>query len=229
MRDFGGSRLARHTHLPLQSGSDAVLRRMHRRYRPWHYAEKVAALLRAAGPDLTLGADLMVGFPGETDREFEETLAFIRALPFGYLHLFPFSPRPGTRAWALHAESPVPQAAIAERLTALRALVAEKTCTHRTRLIDSDLSAITLHTPETLAVQGRTAALTENFIPVELDGRLPANQLVRVRVTRLKAEGALEGSAEMEIPDQYGATAISVWAKSVPLKRSSSPDSLAKA
>ena len=108
MAQFGGTRLARHAHLPLQSGSDAVLRRMHRRYRPWHYAEKVAALLRAAGPELTLGADVMVGFPGETDAEFEETVAFIRSLPFGYLHLFPFSPRPGTRAWALHAERPVP-------------------------------------------------------------------------------------------------------------------------
>ena len=78
---------------------------MHRRYRPWHYAEKVDALVRAAGPELTLGADVMVGFPGETDGEFEETLELVRALPFGYLHLFPFSPRPGTRGWALHAEA----------------------------------------------------------------------------------------------------------------------------
>ena len=53
MAEFGGARLARHAHLPLQSGSDAVLRRMHRRYRPWHYADKVAALVRAAGPELT--------------------------------------------------------------------------------------------------------------------------------------------------------------------------------
>ncbi len=98
MAEFGGKRLARHAHLPLQSGSDAVLRRMHRRYRPWHYAEKVAALVDAAGADLTLGADVMAGFPGETDAEFEETLAFIRSLPFGYLHLFPFSPGRERRA-----------------------------------------------------------------------------------------------------------------------------------
>ncbi len=94
MAEFGGARLARHAHLPLQSGSDAVLRRMHRRYRPWHYAEKVDALVSAAGPELTLGADVMVGFPGETDGEFTETMELVRALPFGYLHLFPFSPRP---------------------------------------------------------------------------------------------------------------------------------------
>ena len=78
---------------------------MHRRYRPWHYAEKVDALIEAAGPELTLGADVMVGFPGETEREFEETWTW-SALPFGYLHLFPFSARPGTRGWTLHAESP---------------------------------------------------------------------------------------------------------------------------
>jgi threonylcarbamoyladenosine tRNA methylthiotransferase MtaB len=210
MRDFGEIRLARHAHLPLQSGSDAVLRRMHRRYRPWHYAEKVAALLRAAGPDLALGADVMVGFPGETESEFEETLAFIRALPFGYLHLFPFSPRPGTRASALHAASPVPQAAVDVRMATLRTLAAEKSHAHRSRFIGSDLSAITLHTPEALSTQGRTAALTENFLPVELDGRLPANRLLRLRVTGLNAEGALEGCAEMEFQPQYGATAMSV-------------------
>jgi len=191
MREFGGRRIARHAHLPLQSASDAVLRRMHRRYRPWHYADMVAALQCAAGPDLTLGADVMVGFPGETDGEFEETLAFIRELPFGYLHLFPFSPRPGTRAWALEAESPVPLAAVEERMAALRALAAEKTRAHRSRFAGRTLAAITLQTPAPLAARGRTAALTENFLPTELEGRLAANELVEVSVTSLNSEAAL--------------------------------------
>ena len=112
--------------------------------------EKVEALLRAAGPELTLGADVMVGFPGETDAEFEETLALVRALPFGYLHLFPFSPRPGTPGWALHAERPVPARAVAERMAALRALAAEKSQTHRRRFVGRELEAITLHTPAEL-------------------------------------------------------------------------------
>ena len=193
MREFGGTRLARHAHLPLQSGSDAVLRRMHRRYRPWHYAEKVAALLRAAGADLTLGADVMIGFPGETEREFEQTLAFIRALPFGYLHLFPFSPRPGTGAWALNSASPVTQAAVAERMAALRALAAEKSRAHRSSFVGRELAVISLHTPAALAGRNRTAALSENFLPLELDGVLPANRLLRALVTGLTAEGALEG------------------------------------
>ncbi len=191
MGEYGGKRLARHAHLPLQSGSDAVLRRMHRRYRPWHYADKVEALLRAAGPDLTLGADVMAGFPGETDSEFEETVAFIRALPFGYLHLFPFSARPGTPGWALHAESPVPQEAAEERMTALRALAAEKMAAHRRQFAGRQIEAITLHTPAELARRGSTAALTENFLPAEISGRFAANQLLRLRATALDADGAL--------------------------------------
>jgi threonylcarbamoyladenosine tRNA methylthiotransferase MtaB len=199
MAEFGGIRLARHAHLPLQSGSDAVLRRMHRRYRPWHYQEKVAALVRAAGPELTLGADVMVGFPGETDREFEETLELVRALPFGYLHLFPFSPRPGTPGWTMHTQAPVRAAVVEERMKALRALAAEKGRTHRERFVGREVEAITLHTPEALAHRGRTAALTENFLSVEIDGRFSANRLVRVRVTALNAEGALEAEAARSV------------------------------
>jgi threonylcarbamoyladenosine tRNA methylthiotransferase MtaB len=192
LAEFGGTRLARHAHLPLQSGSDAVLRRMHRRYRPWHYAEKVEALRRAAGPDLTLGADVMVGFPGETDAEFEETVALIEALPFGYLHLFPFSPRPGTPAWALHAAAPVPAAAVEERMAALRSLASEKSKAHRRCFVGREVEAITLHTPPELEARGLTSALTENFLPVEIKGWLAANRLVRLRVTGLNAEGSLQ-------------------------------------
>ncbi len=191
MREFGGRRLARHAHLPLQSGSDAVLRRMHRRYRPWHYAGKVSELLRAAGPDLTLGADVMAGFPGETDAEFEETLAFIRALPFGYLHLFPFSARPGTHAWALHAADPVAAEVAQQRMAALRALADQKSAAHRRRFIGRALEAITLHTPAALAERGSTTALTENFLPVALEGSFAANQLLRAHVMEIDAGGTL--------------------------------------
>ncbi|MGO9324912.1 MAG: MiaB/RimO family radical SAM methylthiotransferase [Terracidiphilus sp.] len=193
LSEFGGSRLARHAHLPLQSGSDAVLRRMHRRYRPWHYADKVSALFSAAGPDLTLGADVMVGFPGESDREFDETFAFVREMPFGYLHLFPFSPRPGTPGWALHQASPVPPATVEERMTALRIVTAEKTLAHRSRFIGQDLAAITLHTPEAVAKLGCTAALSENFVPINLGGHILANQLLDVRVTGVHSDGSLAG------------------------------------
>jgi threonylcarbamoyladenosine tRNA methylthiotransferase MtaB len=191
VREYSGTRLARHAHLPLQSGSDSVLRRMHRRYRPWHYAEKVAQLLDAAGSAMTLGADVMVGFPGETDQEFRETYDFIQSLPFGYLHLFPFSPRPGTRAWTLHAENPVSIRVVDERISTLRTLAAEKTRAHRSQFIGSELEAITLHTPESTAAAGHTSVLTENFLPAELAASLPANQLVRIRMTRISADKTL--------------------------------------
>ena len=208
LRRWGG-RLCRHAHLPLQSGSDALLRRMHRRYRPWHYTQKVADLFRAAGPELTLGADVMVGFPGETDREFEETLDLVRSLPFGYLHIFPFSARPGTRAWALHMESPAPAGAVQERMAALRSLAAEKTRAHREQFVGRKLQAITLNTAPEVASRGRTRALTENFLPVEIRGGIPSNQLVRLRVTVLNAESTLEAMSESgEFVSQDGVTSV---------------------
>lgn len=203
MRTFGGGQLARHAHLPLQSGSDSVLRRMHRRYRPWHYAAKVEALVAAAGPELTLGADVMAGFPGETDREFEESVEFVRAMPFGYLHLFPFSPRPGTRGWALHAENPVPQKIVEGRMAVMRELAAEKAKAHRRRFIGREVDAITLHTPPEMVALGHTAGLTENFLPIEVGAALPANQLVRIRITGLSPNLALR--AEASIAEQSAA------------------------
>jgi threonylcarbamoyladenosine tRNA methylthiotransferase MtaB len=90
-------KVCRHLHLPLQSGSDAILRAMGRPYDAAYYADLVARA-RAAGPAVGIGADVMVGFPGEGDAEFEETQALLEALPLSYLHVFAYSPRPGTRA-----------------------------------------------------------------------------------------------------------------------------------
>jgi threonylcarbamoyladenosine tRNA methylthiotransferase MtaB len=136
----------------------------------------------------------MAGFPGESDREFEETLEFVRALPFGYLHLFPFSPRPGTRGWALHSQSPVPAKVVEERMAVLRTLAVEKTAAHRQQFVGRELDAITLHTPLADQALGRTAALTENFLPVDLDALLPANQQITVRVAGISAEQTLQGT-----------------------------------
>jgi threonylcarbamoyladenosine tRNA methylthiotransferase MtaB len=192
LRDFAPTaRIARHAHLPLQSGSDAVLRRMHRRYRPWHYEQKAAALVEAIGPQLALGADVMIGFPGETDAEFGETHDLIARLPFTYLHLFPFSPRPGTPGWELHRQSPVPAQAVRERMAILRTLAAEKSLAFRRSLIAATLPAITLHTPQETAAKGRTLVLTDNFIAVEIDGSLPSNQLVNVHLRAIASDGAV--------------------------------------
>jgi threonylcarbamoyladenosine tRNA methylthiotransferase MtaB len=180
-------RLARHAHLPLQSGSDAILRAMYRRYRPWHYAQKLR-LIRESMPDAAIGADVMVGFPGESDALFEESFAFIAAQPFTYLHLFPFSARPGTRAWQLAREHPVTPRSVAERTGRLRTLIAGKNLAFRQSFLGRELPAVTLHSPPD-AVTRMTRALTDNFLEVWLDVRVPANQSVRVLVTGLTDTG----------------------------------------
>ena len=182
-------RLCRHTHLPLQSGSDTILRRMHRRYRPWHYAEKLAAI-RALLPDAAIGADVMIGFPGETDALFQESCDFIAAQPFTYLHLFPFSARPGTPAWELHRQSPVPARAVQERMAALRELIAEKSRIFRSRFIGRTLTAVTLgDDAESARPDPVTQAVTDNFLKLTLDTPLPANRLIAARMTALWDDG----------------------------------------
>jgi threonylcarbamoyladenosine tRNA methylthiotransferase MtaB len=193
-------RLARHAHLPLQSGSDTILRRMHRRYRPWHYAERLSAL-RALLPDAAIGADVMIGFPGETDALFQESCDFIAAQPFTYLHLFPFSARPGTPAWELHRQQPVPARAVQERMATLRALMAEKSRVFRRRFLGRTLSAVTMDT----APDGRTDAMSDNFLRLSLADPagipIPANQLVAAHITALTADG-LAGAVAASAPLQ---------------------------
>ena len=188
-----GPRLARHAHLPLQSGSDAILRAMHRRYRPWHYAEKLAAI-REAMPDAAIGADVMVGFPGETDALFEESFQFIKAQPFTYLHLFPFSARPTTAAWPLAKEKPVPSAAVRERMARLRALMQEKDAAFRDRLIGKRLSMVTLTSDAKQRARGVTAAVSDNFLHIEVDGNFAANRMLWGIVCHRK-KGEKSGSA----------------------------------
>jgi threonylcarbamoyladenosine tRNA methylthiotransferase MtaB len=186
-------RLARHTHLPLQSGSDTILRRMYRRYRPWHYAERLAQI-RALLPDAAIGADVMIGFPGETDALFQESYDFIGARPFTYLHLFPFSARPTTPAWELHRQYPVPTRAVHERMAALRDLIAEKSRAFRTQFLGRTLSAITLG-PDSKepGPDGSTQAVTDNFLKLTLASEtgepIPANTLVTANITALTDEG----------------------------------------
>jgi len=175
-----GPRLARHAHLPLQSGSDAILRAMHRRYRPWHYAEKLATI-REAMPEAAIGADVMVGFPGETDALFEESYQFIAQQPFTYLHLFPFSARPGTAAWTMAQERPVRGEAVRERMARLRALMDIKQTEFRQRAGLGRLSAVTLKATLKRGEQQRrdvTPALSDNFLAIEIDGVFPANQML---------------------------------------------------
>jgi threonylcarbamoyladenosine tRNA methylthiotransferase MtaB len=174
-------RVCKHAHIPLQSGSDRILRRMHRRYRPWHYADRLQRI-RAAMPMAAIGADVMVGFPGETEEHFEETRAFIASLPFTYLHVFTYSSRPGTPS-ALMAEQ-VPVHMARERNRILRELIAVKKRAFLQSLVGSELEGVTL----TGQSGDSTEALTDNYQKLRLAGQHPSNRLVRTRVQAVDGE-----------------------------------------
>ena len=177
------ARIAKHAHVPMQSGSDRVLRAMHRKYRPWHYREKLEKI-RAAMPTGAIGADVMAGFPGESDAEFEETRRMIEELPLTYLHVFTYSSRPGTPASDLPGQVPVQIAR--ERNRILRELAAEKKLAFMQAFVGKTVEAITLNVFDGES----TEALTDNYLKLRLQGKHSANQWVKARVRQVGA-GAL--------------------------------------
>ncbi len=172
-------RIAPHVHAPLQSGSDTVLRRMRRRYRARHYEQRIRRA-HSLMPDAAFGADVMAGFPGETDAEFQESLRFIDSLPFTYLHVFPYSGRPGTPA----SESPdqVPAPVKRERARRLRELGLAKNHAFRQRMVGRRLPVVTL----------RDGAITANYLPVRLAHPRPANRIVEIEIGGLTPEALVE-------------------------------------
>ena len=179
-------RIAKHAHVPMQSGSDAVLRRMHRKYRPWHYREKIERI-RTAMPNAAIGADVMVGFPGESDAEFEQTRRMIEELPFTYLHVFTYSSRPGTPAATMPNQVPVRVAR--ERNRVLRELAAHKKLAFMRSFIGKTIQAITLS-----VFDGEfTEALTDNYLKLRLRGKHDANNWLLPHVDQVMS-GALLGN-----------------------------------
>ena len=192
------ARIARHAHVPLQSGSDPVLRRMHRKYRPWHYREKIEKI-HAAMPSAAVGADVMAGFPGETDAEFEATRRLVEELPFTYLHVFTYSARPGTLAAAMPKQVPIQVAR--ERNRVLRDLATQKTLAFMHSFVGKSLEAITLGSANDLSTNDRlsqadfpyTEALTDNYQKLYLSGRHASNRWITATIERVE-NGALVGN-----------------------------------
>jgi threonylcarbamoyladenosine tRNA methylthiotransferase MtaB len=174
-------RICKHAHVPLQSGSDRVLRKMHRKYRPWHYADRIERIRRAM-PDAAIGADVMVGFPGETCDDFEQTHTFIERLPFTYLHVFTYSSRPGTPSAEMTEQVPVQIAR--ERNRVLRELAAEKKREFMQSFIGREVEAITL----THFDGEYTEALTDNYLKLLVCGERNSNELVRLPVTGARVD-----------------------------------------
>jgi threonylcarbamoyladenosine tRNA methylthiotransferase MtaB len=187
-------RMAKHFHIPLQSGCDRILRLMNRRYWTRHYAARIHEI-HAQIPSGAIGADVMVGFPGETDADHTESLRFIESLPFTYLHLFPYSARPGTPA--ADSAGQVNGRIAKERSQQIRAVIDAKRENFLAAQIGRTLPALTLDEADDT---GARMALSTNYLKVSLpESDVRPNQLVEVCVGRV-AQGRLYGYAGAAVP-----------------------------
>lgn len=208
-----GERVAHHFHLPLQSGADSVLARMGRPYRSADYL-RVVETLAARFPQAALGADVIVGFPGESDKEFAQTLALVKKAPLTYLHVFSYSDRPGTRASRMRPK--VAPETIRARSLALRQLGEHKKAAFRQRLRGTPQRALVLAEQ---APDGRWVAITGNYQEVLVAGDDSlVNRFVRVRLETVRADGRWEATLmEKEKwgpesdPTAYSGTADRKW------------------
>jgi len=192
-------RIAQHFHMPLQSGSDKILAAMHRWYRSEHYARRIE-LIRDQLPNAAIGADVIAGFPGETEQDHATTMNFVESRGFTYLHVFSYSVRPGTAAESMRGH--VPAATIRERARELRALSDKKSAAFRKSQLNATLDVLTLrHTSETNAAESAsrswTPAISTNYLQLRLAGVFPPNRLVRAKITRHE-NGILYASPETE-------------------------------
>ena len=196
-------RLAQHFHVPLQSGCDRILRRMNRRYWARQYAERILAIQEQI-PNCGIGADVMVGFPGETDQDHQQSLRFIESLPYTYLHIFPYSARPGTPAAAAAAQ--VNGRVARERSQEIRAVMAAKRQDFLAAQVGRSLPAVTLDETD----EDARVALTTNYLKVTLPGSdAPANRLVKVvvgRATSGKLFGYVRQSVQSDMEAAFDAT-----------------------
>jgi threonylcarbamoyladenosine tRNA methylthiotransferase MtaB len=172
-------RFAQHFHIPLQSGSDRILAAMHRWYRAAHYAEH-AILIRELLPGAAIGADVIAGFPGESDEDHAATCEFVELMPFTYLHVFSFSERPGTKAAALGEQ--VPPATIQQRARELRALGEKKLAAFRASQVGKTMRVLTLETKPADAAKNLTRAVSGNYLDLRVRGSWPANRWLDVRI-----------------------------------------------
>jgi threonylcarbamoyladenosine tRNA methylthiotransferase MtaB len=170
-----GKNTCRSMHVVLQSGSNVILKRMNRKYTRQIFFETVEKL-RAASPDFTFTTDVIVGFPGETDRDFQDTLDVIREVQFAKVHMFPYSERPRTRA----AQYPnkIPPDTIMVRKREVLKVAEEASFALRERFIGHRMKVLTEQEDTTT---GQVFGHTDNFLPVWIPGiSLPSNELVEV-------------------------------------------------
>ena len=192
-----GGNLVEHIHLPVQSGSSAILKRMSRKYDRETYLELVRKI-KAAIPDVVLTTDIIVGFPGETDEQFEETLSLVREVGFDSAYTFIYSPRAGTPAAEM--EDNIPEAVKKQRLQRLNDLIAELSRRNNERLknqvVEVLVEGVSKSNASVLSGRTRSNKLVHFEGPKEWVGRF-----VQVRVTEpqtwyIKAEAVRQNTAE---------------------------------
>ena len=177
--------LCGHFHLSLQSGSSATLARMNRRYTTHEYAA-AAAKLKALRPNMALTTDIIVGFPGESDEDFQASLDFAREMGFSRIHVFEYSPRAGTLAANMPGQ--VPSQVKTARGQAMRALAK----TLEQQFLESQIGTTTLVLFESQTATDRWKGHTENYCPVTAQGQDLANVLINVKITGV-ADNTLVG------------------------------------
>jgi len=187
-RFIKSKRLCRHLHIPFQSGDDEILKKMQRNYRAKDYLQTVKKLKKSI-PDIAITTDIMVGFPGEGEKNFKNTLKFLKKVAPSRTHIFPFSPRPGTMAWGL--KDKVSPAEIKKREEPLKILAAQKAREYHYKFKNRLLTVLTEHRRDKQS--GLLKGYSENYIPVQFIGAnsLMGN-LVKVRVKQVK-EGYVLG------------------------------------
>lgn len=180
--DLMGKGLCRHLHVPLQSGDDAILASMKRDYTASFYRELLEQIVQKV-PAVALGADIIVGYPGEGDAEFQNTMDLVENSPLTHLHVFSYSPRPGTLAADMGAQ--VPEQVKKERSEALRMLGRKKNFYFRKKFQGSMLSVVVEDKID--AITGLYTGLTDNYIRVNISGAKEAHigREILVRITNV--------------------------------------------
>ena len=174
-------RFARHLHLPLQAGADPILRAMNRPYNPAAFS-RLLEKVREAAPGIAVSTDVIVGFPGETDELFQESLSFVQRQGFARVHVFPYSRRPGTPAAARSDQ--VPGAVKKERARLMQAVADEIAAAYHAAFLGATVPVL-FETKK----NGTADGLTDTYIRVYTDTPVPLGEIVPVKLRRLYRDG----------------------------------------
>lgn len=179
------SRICNHLHLPLQSGSDEILKKMHRPYSTKNFFDLISRLVKEI-PEISLGTDLIVGFPGETEKNFEETLNFLQSQPFSKIHVFPFSAREGTLA--ANMKNQIDSQTKKSRVEKVLQIANEKEKFFKEKFIGQTVEIIS-ETEENGLVDGLTKNYLRVFLPA--NEKIKLGEFVKVKINKIFKNGVM--------------------------------------